>query len=180
MEPVLQIYPAHKLHAKEIDVSFLTIEIVAHSLSKQCRFNGNCTEFYSVAQHSIECSHRAHSKFALEALLHDAHEVITGDFPGPLKSVFPEFRGFERAVEAEVRTHFGLAPIMSSEVHDIDVRMLMTERRDFMVQSEWSWPIEKLGCKPYPSRLVSNRSMSTVEQHFIARYHELAEHEKTL
>jgi uncharacterized protein len=75
------------------------IEDIAHSLSLQCRFNGHCEKFYSVAEH---CVHMADlCMFSLVALMHDASEAYLLDIPKPLKEL-PEF-AFYRKIEAEVQ-----------------------------------------------------------------------------
>jgi hypothetical protein len=71
------------------------IRDVAHSLSNQCRCNGWTSEFFSVAQHSLEvsalCAQYASSynlnstEAALAGLVHDAAEYVTGDCISPLK-----------------------------------------------------------------------------------------------
>jgi len=40
-------------------LSEITLEDIARSLSMQCRWNGHCKEFYSVAQHCVLVSRTA-------------------------------------------------------------------------------------------------------------------------
>ena len=81
---------------------------IVHSLAMQCRYMGHCSDFYSVAEHSVkvcwmaEKDHGVGSEEARCALLHDASEAYTGDFPSPLKRSIPELKQFEELVEREV------------------------------------------------------------------------------
>jgi len=56
---------------------------IAHALSQICRFAGNSSEFYSVAEHSVLVGEMVpqHRKMAL---LHDAHEAYCGDIIRPV------------------------------------------------------------------------------------------------
>lgn len=63
-----------------------TVEEIAESLARQCRFNGHLG-WESVAVHSVRVARRLEHMpppVRLAALLHDAHEAYTGDVPGPL------------------------------------------------------------------------------------------------
>lgn len=74
---------------------------IARSLSMQCRFNGHCRLFYSVAEHSF------HTQSLLEksgenllcrlyGLLHDASEAYLCDVPRPLKHRFKDYIEWEK------------------------------------------------------------------------------------
>ena len=80
---------------------------IAAALSKQCRYNGHCHAFYSVAQHSVLAAEAATSEHFWDALdrqvfeaaigaigeeaffravlLHDAPEAYIGDLTTPMK-----------------------------------------------------------------------------------------------
>lgn len=80
---------------------------IAASLSKQCRYNGHCQAFYSVAQHSVLAAEFAanpklwdaedarifamaieavgHDRLFRAVLLHDAPESYIGDLTTPMK-----------------------------------------------------------------------------------------------
>lgn len=108
--------------------SFFTIETVAHSLSLQCRFNGLCKRFYSVAQHSVHCCDLAQDSYKLEALLHDAPEFVMGDVVKPLKVALPDYARIEANVERVVLGRFGLCLPLHQGVKQVDEIMLATEQ----------------------------------------------------
>lgn len=58
---------------------------VAHHLSMQCRYNGACQSFYSVAEHCVIGSYLVPPELAFNFLMHDAAETWLGDFIRPIK-----------------------------------------------------------------------------------------------
>jgi hypothetical protein len=70
---------------------FLNPAIIANSISKICRFNGQLPEFYSVAEHCVLVSRIANEDSKKMALMHDAAESIVGDMISPIKNIFPDF-----------------------------------------------------------------------------------------
>jgi len=71
------------------NVDSLSIQQVARSLAHQCRFNGHTSRFYSVAEHSVYCAMLCDDdtlQVQHAALMHDAHESLTGDISGPMKA----------------------------------------------------------------------------------------------
>lgn len=105
----------------------INITDIVHALSNLCRFNGQCRQFYSVAEHSVLCSHLVPAEYALEALLHDATEAYCGDMVNPLKLCLPEFRHVERRLDRAIRTRFGLPAEMSEAVYLADGQMVHRE-----------------------------------------------------
>lgn len=75
----------------------ICVEDIATSLSRLNRYLGHTVRPYSVAEHSWHMAHHFMSdsrglgvekaaRLALLALVHDAHEMVVGDMPTPLKA----------------------------------------------------------------------------------------------
>lgn len=73
------------------DQSKLDIRDIAHALSMQCRFNGHCKKFYSVAEHCVRASWLVGHGATSHALMHDASEAYVGDVVSPLKRMLPTY-----------------------------------------------------------------------------------------
>jgi len=150
------------------------IEDIAHSLSQICRFGGHTREFYSVAQHSVECAIRADVGFQLEALLHDAHEAYLGDICTPLKDMIGSgIRRVDNALATAVRDHFGLPNNLSANVHHVDQRMLVTEASQLMGDPQWAqdMPYEKFDftLNPWAPTVAKTIFLDTYKEYSIIR-----------
>ncbi len=122
------------------EASEFTIEDIAHGLSMTCRFAGQCSRFYSVAQHSVHVADLVPPEHAYAALMHDAAEAFIGDVSKPLKDLLPEYRVVEKRVEAAIAARFGLPEKMPAAVKDADLVMLATEQRQLMRnRDDWDY-----------------------------------------
>lgn len=146
------------------------IEDIAHALALQCRFNGACLQFYSVAEHSVRVSRIVSPEYALDGLLHDAAEAYVGDIIAPLKRCLPDFGGIERHIMRCVCERFGLLWPIMPQVKAADRVMLATEARDLMAPHPAEWV-------PLPEPLIERIVPWThveAERRFMDRFHELA------
>ena len=112
---------------------------IAESLAKQCRFNGHCKEFYSVAQHSVLVANAVPSPYHLYGLLHDAHEAFIGDITRPVKNLIGRnyIKDIEQKIDHAIYKAAGVeAP--SDAIHalikEADNRVLATEKRDLVTR----------------------------------------------
>jgi hypothetical protein len=114
---------------------------IAHALSMQCRFNGHCQKFFSVAQHSVMVSARATSENSLWALLHDAAEAYIGDMVSPIKHMTENegFRALETRVMRAVCERFGLPIEQPEEIKRLDMEQLAYEFVHLMPNPPMPW-----------------------------------------
>ncbi len=149
----METYTGLVIDPLEIPIIDVRIEDIAHALSLQCRYNGHCKEFYSIAQHSIlvaghiDCC----SRTQLFGLLHDAAEAYLGDMIRPLKKEFPQYEFCEKSLQKRIyfglcRGHFPTA-IEQATIGLTDRRMLITEAQFLMPSKGKDWQIQM---KPYP------------------------------
>ncbi len=157
--------------------------VVAASLSKLCRFTGHCSVFYSVAEHSVKASYMVTPEFALEALLHDAHESICNDLSKPVKiHIGGSYADLEAQVELESRKSFGLTPHISAEVKLADDYMVCIEAHYLLSSGGKQWEhydniremaIDASRTNPYfqPSGWLPERGY----EEFMRRFNELTQ-----
>lgn len=119
------------------------LDDIAHGLAHQCRFNGQTTTFYSVAQHSLLVAQLVPRRLRLAALLHDAAEAYLGDVITPVKAMIPDFALIEAHVLAVIGHRFGVnldldAP-GNGQIKRADLIALATEKRDLMPHAREDW-----------------------------------------
>jgi hypothetical protein len=158
-----------------------TIESIAQSLARQCRYNGHCRAFYSVAQHSILVSDQfADPGLALWGLLHDAAEAWIGDVVRPLKRMLwvgPPYRSLdwiEQQLIDRLATRFhpgGL--IVPAAVVNADNRAMVTEVRDLKPRYTGRMP----DVEPFAERIEA-WPYGVAEVRFLRRFAEVDEARK--
>jgi uncharacterized protein len=114
---------------------------IAHGLAQQCRFNGQTSKFYSVAQHSVLVSSILPKELKLAGLLHDAAEAYLGDIVQPLKILLPEFNEIESRFMQVISERFDVKGLDHPEIKHADLIALATERRDLMPMEQMDWPV---------------------------------------
>lgn len=167
--PWSQTWSGGRFFPQDPSVSEVNIRDIAAALSKQCRFNGHTSHFYSVAQHSVLMTRMVSKEHKLEALLHDAAEAYVGDLVRPVKIACPDFKAIDNKVDFIVRLHFGLPDDMSEEVHDADMKICSAEKRDLMPRSE-VWP-DMPPCDDIPT--IVPWSWKYAERMFLNEYRRL-------
>lgn len=118
----------------------IRIEDIAHALSMQCRFAGHCSQFYSVAEHSVRVAELCPSKDQLWALLHDASEAYLVDLPLPIKRHSEIGTHYQEAEERLMRViceRFELPVEQPESVARADKAMLCVEARELLPVNSW-------------------------------------------
>ena len=159
---------------------------VAESLAKQCRWNGHCRDFYSVAEHCILVSQLVTSDLRLHALLHDAHEAFLGDIIRPVKAVLGDAL---KEVEDRLDQVIYQAAVLDvprgidrTLIKDADMRALATERRDIMtpppadsdfVPAETGWDPNTVQISPLPWEVAKRLWLNCFTLYY-AEHHKLS------
>jgi hypothetical protein len=126
----------------------ISIEDIAHSLAMQCRFNGHCQRFYSVAEHCCHVHDELLSQYglcdlALAGLLHDASEAYLSDIARPVKPMLTNYAALEHTLQSAIYARFGVPPIVyeDPDIKRLDNALCMLECRNLMASAgkDWGW-----------------------------------------
>lgn len=135
----IQTYSGKKFYALDPQPEDVTIEDIAHSLSRMCRYAGHCNRFYSVAEHSILVAEYMPAEYQLAALLHDASEAYLVDIPRPFKSYLTNYYELEAKIMNTIYEKFGVDCGFHDEIKAVDTRILNDEREQNMNKSDNKW-----------------------------------------
>lgn len=138
---------------------------IAHALAHTCRFGGHTLRHYSVAEHCVRVAKLVPAEHQLAALLHDATEAYVGDMVRPLKQALPAYQQIEQRVWHAICQRFDLDPVLPECVHQADLVMLATERRDLMPEHPAPWPCLQ-SVEPLPARIVPCNAVTAQVQYF--------------
>jgi uncharacterized protein len=153
--------------------SEFTIQDIAQGLGNICRYSGQCSRFYSVAEHSLHVSEATLTN-KLEGLMHDAAEAFLGDITRPLKQLLPDYKKIEKTVERAIFRRFGLNYSALATLKKIDLSVLAAEQEQMMPRGTDYWSAES-GIPPANIR-VRFLSPSAATAAFLQRYQELTLH----
>jgi uncharacterized protein len=183
----IETYTGIKFYPLDPRLDEICIEDIAHSLSLQCRFNGHCDIFYSVAEHSVRCLHEfrklagihnANPHILMRVLLHDSAESFLCDIPRPLKPYLKGYDAAENLLLGVIYEKFGInvfshseAPLFESKIDpddllkEVDLILLATEALSLgMNVSEWNLPFPPLKEQIIP--WTSRKSEDAFLSHF--------------
>jgi len=103
---------------------FIDIGDVARRLSMLCRFGGDVSAFFSVAQHAVNVAAdmaalKASPRQQLVGLLHDAHEAYLGDIITPAEeAMFADLPAVEPHPLANLKSDLDAAIMPAFGIHD--------------------------------------------------------------
>ena len=138
--PTILLFGGSYFDFEAPETSAFTIEDIAHGLAMTCRFAGQCSRFYSVAQHCVHLSENVPPEHAYQGLMHDAAEAFVGDMAKPLKVMLPEFSAIEKSVEAVVFKRFNVSTPLPTTIKEADILMLVTEQHQLMKnRDDWEY-----------------------------------------
>jgi hypothetical protein len=121
----------------EPTLEMICIEDIAHALSYQCRFGGHLPKFYSVAQHSLNCSYLIEDReLKLAGLLHDASEAYLLDIPRPIKHRLSNYKEIEDKLMRLIAEKYFFEWPLHEDVKRVDELMLQHEWECLMLKKE--------------------------------------------
>lgn len=172
----IQTYTGRRFYPLDPNPADIEIEDIAHGLALQCRFTGQCREFYSVAQHSLIVAALVdRPEDRLWALLHDAPEAYMADVSRPIKHspMMQPYRDAEAALQRAVAQRFGLPPEIPESVHRADKLTLAIEAHEVLTKvPDWlgAWDLSTV----IPGRRIVPLSWRQAEKAFLEEFVELA------
>ena len=175
MEYWIETYKGNDFDYENIETNHVDIEDIAHSLSMNCRFNGHCDRFYSVAEHSIYVSELVKPEWAMAALLHDATEAYMPDVNKPLKMFWSlgfDIKAFEDRIMNHIYSHLEIDhnEEIHKEIKRYDLAILREEKNAlFQRRNLWRFP----DGTPYVDTVIRALSAGEAEADFLERYYHL-------
>ena len=155
----------------------IDIEDIAHALSMMCRFNGHCSMFLSIGEHSVnvcedvERKHPNNPKLALEALLHDGSEAFIADIVSPVKRhIRPWYGPIEDRLQMAIHERFGLPLVYDPRVKESDLAVLITEARVLVRSGGLSWHYDGIEAANVP---INGYSPIEAKGIFLGKFYEL-------
>lgn len=150
---------------------------IAHALSQMCRANGHFKTFYSVAQHSMNCSLEAKARglskrVQLACLLHDASEAYISDITRPVKAHLHEYRKIEAKLQQVIYKKFDIADLNAEEIKNIDEIDNALLYYEFKYLHHQGLQEQLLPLYSLPD--VGEKNMSLVEKEFILLMEEVS------
>jgi 5'-deoxynucleotidase YfbR-like HD superfamily hydrolase len=170
-DPWIQTYTKQRFTPTNPSANTIKIQDIAHSLSMQCRFNGHCSKFYSVAQHSVLVSYLCNIEDALAGILHDASEAYLSDVSRPLKQSgkMDSYIEYENKLQGMIYETFGLDSKMPSSVKIADDIMLATEAEQLMAPLRNDW----VNSQPPAPFMINPLSPALAKEIFLKRFSSL-------
>lgn len=155
-----------------ITVDDIDIHAIANSLAKQCRFHGNCSAFYSVAQHSILLSSMVPKEYKKWALMHDAAEAYISDLAAPIKLLLPKYIEIEENVLKIIAKKFELDYPIPQEVLYADLILRKTEMLNlFPIGTAWSDAVDFSDAQDF--KIIPYANWEEAARKFMSRFKEL-------
>ena len=141
---------------------------------------------YGVAQHCVfgteEMMKQDHDRAdCLGFLFHEPDEIVLPDMPGPVKPLIPGWRELAGLQGDAFLRRFRIPEHDVDLVKRIDLRMMVTEKRDLMHGHEGDFfqtsahaPIEDTTYWPFDRRIIPHRHPDKAARRFVELYRKLA------
>jgi hypothetical protein len=148
-------FSGRRFDFRNLSSNEICIGDIAHSLARQCRYNGHTRDLYTTAQHSVCGSWEAPDELKLAFLMHDSTEFVIGDVISPIKCLMlmnlgwdqntmdlREINDYEDQIMRVISHQLDVPMPTDPLIQEIDIRMVFTERRDQFCPQNFVWPID--------------------------------------
>lgn len=166
------------VNPRKLKLEDIRIQDIAHHLSIIPRYAGATKRHYSVAQHSVHGAAQADDPvIAFLFLMHDTPEYLVCDLVRCVKHGLPDFQNLEETVWRSIVNRFNFRHLLHkhyelpASVAEIDLRMLVTERFQLLVEQDFVWDHQK-NYKPYDLR-IPIWTPEEAEQQFLFAFYAL-------
>jgi hypothetical protein len=172
MEYWIETYRSNQFDYENIEANHIDIDDIAHSLSMNCRFNGHCDKFYSVAEHSVNVSELVRPEWALAALLHDATEAYMPDVNKPLKLFWGlnfDIKKFEDRIMDHIYDELVIKhdETIHKEIKTYDLAILREEGNALFKRRDlWRFPNDI----PYVDTVIRGLDPADAKAEFLEKY----------
>lgn len=147
----------------------IVIEDIAHALAHNCRYNGHCLRFYSVAEHCVHVSRSVPYHLQLSGLLHDASEAYLADIPRPIKPWLANYADIEKTLEECIAEKYGLIYPWHPLIKVADESILADEQQQNMEHPPANWNLRH----PPLGVTLQFWSPDEAEHEFLKRFRQL-------
>lgn len=133
--PSLETLMGHYVDYLDPQPDQIDLTDIARGLAHTCRYAGQTTRYYSVAEHAVYVRQlvieAGYPELALHALHHDSHEAYLGDWPSPLKKAIGQdvFDMLADRLDVAIGKALGLNPgwFKDDIIKEADYAALMSE-----------------------------------------------------
>jgi hypothetical protein len=156
----IQTYSGRQFFPLDPRVEDFALVDIASGLAKECRYAGQCLEFYSVAEHSILMTLEAERLgFSLRdrraALFHDGSEGIgLRDMARPIKPMLSNYKTIESGIMIKIAAWADFDWPLPAHVKALDERIGLTEEVQIMSEKPAPWRTNFDAVDPLPVSLM--------------------------
>lgn len=176
MRDCITTYSKVEFNTLDPDPDSIRIDDIAHALSMMTRANGHFPQFFSVAQHSLQCAREAIARHyvpsvCMACLLHDASEAYLSDITRPVKKNMTMYLQIEEQLQNCIyEKYVGYVPIGEEQelVDNIDNACFYYEFKHFMNES-----VESVQPMMLSDLSYEVQDMKEVEEEFLELYRDL-------
>lgn len=178
MSPWIETVSGIHFHFLDPKSEEIKITDIAHGLSMNCRFVGQCRGFYSVAEHSWHVARMLEGTPAivqLAGLLHDASEAYITDVASPVKQFMPEYQKMEDNIMRAIAEKYGFEYPLHPAIKHADLSMLSNEAHHLLTSRGNDWDMWLHRKRPAVSDIYRPIGMSpdTAQENFLDKFTEL-------